>query len=157
MWVLVGAGFIGAVSFGVLGKKGGGETQGRGHVWGLFADRGLRERRAGVSGVKKREIASWGGGAGCSLAATVAGDKQRGTLSKLLLPECNSSAHRRGTFIGISEEEEVMKTGVPLESRGSSAVASSMYRLLLQQQGSGARGISGSNPVGVARRLRQIP
>ena len=47
-----------------------------------------------------------------------------------------------------------MKTGVPLESRGSSAVASSMYRLLLQQQGSG---ISGSNPVGVARRLRRIP
>ena len=50
-----------------------------------------------------------------------------------------------------------MKTGVSLESRGSSAVASSMYRLLLQQQGSGARGISGSNPVGVARRLRRIP
>jgi len=40
------------------------------------------------------------------LAATVAGDKQRGTLSKLLLPECNSSAHCRGTFIGTSEEEK---------------------------------------------------
>src|SRR5580700_6066619 len=26
------------------------------------------------------------------------------TLSKLLLPECNSSTHCRGTFIGISEK-----------------------------------------------------
>jgi hypothetical protein len=42
----------------------------------------------------------------CSLAATVAGGKQRGTLSKLLLAECNSSADYRGTFIGISEEEK---------------------------------------------------
>jgi hypothetical protein len=38
------------------------------------------------------------------LAATVAGDKQPGTLSKLLLAECNSSTHCRGTFIGISEK-----------------------------------------------------
>jgi hypothetical protein len=37
---------------------------------------------------------------------TVAGDNQRGTLSTLLLPECNSSAHCRGTFIGISEEDK---------------------------------------------------
>lgn len=78
-------------------------------------------------------------------------------LRRMLLLSCHSRLLSY-QFVSFPLVQDLPgRAGVPLESRGSSAVASSMYRLLLQQQGSGARGISGSNPVGVARRLRRIP